>query len=1017
MRYRTGTYSLKIRTKQLFLVVFVLFLSFGSIGNQKTLQGYNLDSLNDSTNITVILKDSLLSPKERFVLVQKLSSLYQNSNPRKALDYHLLSLHLAKKLHDEESIAHATYELAMNYQAIEEYNKADSLYKIIERTYNKSCSKERQADFFLDVANNYFKWSRYKKAAAYYVKARGLYEELGIKKGIAATMKGEGEVWLNYNDYARSIGLFQRAYDIYALLNDNTGIASIENQLGIAMKNWGKLDRAQKFFTAAFKIYHKKGDLFNEANMYLHLGEIQQKQNHYNRALWNYKMGEKLSRKVHSDILYVISLSNIAEIYFKQHKFEKAVRLQQKALSLKKKIGDRRRIAISMLDLGKIYYAQNNFSLATLYCDSALLISNKINARDLLLDTYYLFSNISRNQNEYKNAYDYLRKANEINQIIFSEKNRQMISEMEVRLEAEKKAKENELLRKQDKLNQIQLEEEKTTRLVLIIFISFFVLTALIILIFIQYKNKIIRKNYAILATKNQKISEQTKKLAKLNNELFTSREQYMSIVENATIGMYQTTPDGKILFANKMLLQMLGYSYEDLKKINLNKTKKDARKHFVDLIEKQGIITGREDVWEKADGSKIYVKESAWAIRDKKGKTLYYEGIIEDISKRKKAEKVAEVRKERLQKINAELRKRNVEIRKAKNQAEEANRAKSLFIANISHEIRTPLNSIIGFTDLLLPMAQNQKEKTFLQSIKNSSNSLLSLINDILDLSKIQADKLELYREPVSIHSIMSEIQQIFYPQVQGKNIRFIITVSPALQGKFLLDTIRFRQILFNLAGNAIKFTDKGFVKVTADGKPSADEKTKYDLVITVEDTGSGIPKEEQEIIFEAFKQSSESITQQRQGTGLGLSITKRLVEAMNGSISLESEPGKGTKFTIRLNKVEKTEQTVNVQGNHEPSRPSENTFEDSTGPGKPEKMSDDLRHKFSERFFRQWKIVVENKVIDDIKIFGLDIAAFGAENHMNTIRETGEQLGKAAENFDIGTIEELLIRIKSFF
>jgi len=230
-------------------------------------------------------------------------------------------------------------------------------------------------------------------------------------------------------------------------------------------------------------------------------------------------------------------------------------------------------------------------------------------------------------------------------------------------------------------------------------------------------------------------------------------------------------------------------------------------------------------------------------------------------------------------------------------------------------------------------------------------------------------------------------------------------------------LDTVRFRQILFNLAGNAIKFTDKGFVKVTANGKPSDDEKKYYDLVITVEDTGSGIAKEEQEIIFEAFKQSSESIAQQRQGTGLGLSITKRLVEAMNGSISLESEPGKGTKFTIRLNKVEKTEQTINVQGNHEPSKPSENTFENSTGPGKPEKISDDLRHKFSKKFSHQWEIVIENKIVDDIKIFGQDIAAFGKKNHMNIIREAGEQLKKAAENFDIGTIEELLFKIKSFF
>jgi PAS domain S-box-containing protein len=996
--------------KQHIWAMAVLFFFVG----MQTCRGFNIDTIEDSTDISIILKDSLLSPSERLILVKKLATLYQNSNPHKALLLNRLTIKLAKARNDTQSLAHATYFLAENYQALYMFDKADSIYEIVAH-YHYGCSKDKQAGLFLKMADNFFSWSRYKKAAEYYVKARKIYEQLGIKSGIAATLEGEGKVWINYNDYARSIGLLQRAYDTYKQLGNAEGLASIDDQLGIVMENWGKYDRAESFFKSAFKLYHEKGDLFNETNIYLHLGEIQQMQKHYSHALGFYKKAQKLSEKINSDILYVIAMSNIGEIYYEEKKYDLALAYQQKVLPLKKKIGDRHRTAISLLDIGKIYFKKGNPDLAKLYGDSTLMIAKEIDTKDLLLDSYLLLSDISKMKNDYKQAYSYLTDYNQIHQEIFTDKNRQMVSEMEVRLEAEKKEKENILLRKQSKLNQIQLAEEKTTRLILIIFISFFVLTAIIVLIFIQYKNKIIRTNYGLLAARNHKITEQAERLTKLNNELFTSREQYRSIVENATIGMYQTTPDGRIMFANKMLLHMLGYSLSDLQKINLNRAKAN-RKHFIRLIEKQGIITGREDVWEHANGSNIYVKESAWAIRNEKNETLYYEGIIEDITKRKQAEELAEKGKKRLQKINEELHKRNIEIRMAKNQAEEANRAKSLFIANISHEIRTPLNSIIGFTDLLLPMASDQKEKTFLQSIKNSSNSLLSLINDILDLSKIQAEKLELYTEPVSVRDIISGIQQIFYPQVEKKQIRFITRISSKLDGMFLLDAVRFRQILFNLVGNAIKFTDKGFVKLTISGQAAGDNDKYYDLRITVQDTGSGIPEDEQKVIFEAFKQSSESISQQRQGTGLGLSITKRLVEAMHGEIFLKSEPEVGTLFTINLHKVEKVQKTKKPQ-TKDKTKKIITLYEQELKQNVNLKIGADIRRDFSNKFFHKWEIIVENKVIDDIKIFGKEILTFGKEKKAEPIQKAGEQLIKASEHFEIEIIEQLLLQIKSFF
>lgn len=974
--------------------------------------GYSLVSINDTLNISPVFKDSLLSPSEKLHFAKKMAALLQISDPRKALEYNGLIVKMVKYRNDTQLLTQTIFKMAENYQSLSLYNKADSLFNLIARHY-KPNNKTKTAALFCKIADNFLSWSHYKRAADYYVKARKIYEQLGIKSGIAATLKGEGKVWTNYNDYARSIGLFQRAYDIYSQLNDTAGLAAIDVQLGIVMENWGKLSRAESFFNSALKDYHERGDLFHESNTYLHLGEIQQKQRHYSKALAYYHRARKLSEKIKSNILYVIALSNISEVNYGLKNYNLALKYQQQVLPLKEEIGDRRRIAISMLDLGKIYLKKNDLVLSTRYSDSALFFAKKIQAKDLLLNIYLLLSNISRDKSNFAEAYTYMTYYNKIHQEIFTDKNRLMVSEMEVRLEAEKNEKENELLRKQDKLNQIRLLEEKHSRFLLIIFISFFILAAFIVFIYIQYKNKIINSNYGLLAARNQKITEQTERLTKLNKALFTSREQYRSIVENATIGMYQTTPDGRILFANKTLLQMLGYTFSELKKINLNKTKTN-RRHFIKLIEEQGIITGREDVWGGANGSEIYVKESAWIIRDNEDRVLYYEGIIEDITKRKQAENIAETQKERLQKINVELHKRNIEIRKAKNQAEEANSAKTLFIANISHEIRTPLNSIIGFTDLLIPMAKNRKEKTFLRSIKNSSNSLLSLINDILDLSKIQAGKLELYTEPVSIRHIIHGIQQIFYPQIEKKQIQFVTQISSTLDGMFIIDAVRFRQILFNLVGNAIKFTDNGFVKLTADGQASSVNNKYYDLTITIEDTGSGIPEGEQKIIFEAFRQSSDSTSHQKQGTGLGLSITKRIVEAMKGKITLKSEPGKGTIFSIFLSKVEKAGRVEEFQIKKTSEKMMDHHPNHQTSPVK---INADIKHVFFKKYFHAWEAITENKVVDDIRVFGSEIYAFGKENHVDSLQEIGKHLIEASNQFDIETIEFLLLQIKSFF
>jgi signal transduction histidine kinase/DNA-binding NarL/FixJ family response regulator len=247
-------------------------------------------------------------------------------------------------------------------------------------------------------------------------------------------------------------------------------------------------------------------------------------------------------------------------------------------------------------------------------------------------------------------------------------------------------------------------------------------------------------------------------------------------------------------------------------------------------------------------------------------------------------------------------LRETNQMLQAAKEVAESASRAKSEFLANMSHEIRTPMNTVLGFTDLLRSVITDSRQKSYLEAISASGKGLLTLINGILDLSKIEAGKMELEFAPVNPHTVFDEIRHIFALQAAQKKIDFMMTLAPEIPDCLLLDEVRLKQILFNLIGNAVKFTDQGHVHIHVEKTDEAQTPSETGLVITVEDTGIGIPEQFHDAIFEAFKQKDGQSTKRFGGTGLGLSITKRLVEMMGGSIRVQSKENQGSRFRITI-------------------------------------------------------------------------------------------------------------------
>ncbi|MGM0504751.1 MAG: response regulator, partial [Bacteroidota bacterium] len=243
-------------------------------------------------------------------------------------------------------------------------------------------------------------------------------------------------------------------------------------------------------------------------------------------------------------------------------------------------------------------------------------------------------------------------------------------------------------------------------------------------------------------------------------------------------------------------------------------------------------------------------------------------------------------------------------ELRKAKDKADAASKSKSEFIASMSHEIRTPMNSILGFADVLEQELDNPVMVDYVESIQSSGKTLLSLINDILDFSKIEAGKTEIKYKPVSVRHLIHDIAEIFKFSAQQKNLDLFTDLDDNLPDYLMLDELRIKQILLNLASNAIKFTEKGFVKISTEVNNISESEVELSLV--VEDTGIGVDPKQQEKIFKVFEQMEGQDSKRYGGTGLGLAISSKLAGLMDGKILLESKKNTGSKFILKLNHVE---------------------------------------------------------------------------------------------------------------
>lgn len=367
----------------------------------------------------------------------------------------------------------------------------------------------------------------------------------------------------------------------------------------------------------------------------------------------------------------------------------------------------------------------------------------------------------------------------------------------------------------------------------------------------------------------------------KAQRDLIESEYKYRTLIDNLAVGVYQVEPSGKLLQVNPAFLKIMGYYNTDVD-LSEEMSKHSAwefypdpqiRKDFLTAVKENGEVKNVEMQMFNYAKKLIWVNVAAKGRFDNEGNLLWVDGVLEDISIRKAAE---------------------IQLIKAKEKAEEASRVKSSFLANMSHEIRTPLNGILGFTEILKEDINDKEQLHCVNVIEKSGKRLLETLDLILNFSKLEAESVTALYKEVNIINIVKDVMNSFEEMAKSKDLYLqkeisVTKLTAHIDERFLM------HVLNNLLKNAIVYTKKGGITLSLDANTE-------NMIFKVKDTGIGIVKEKQKIIFEPFRQESEGYGRNFEGTGLGLSIAKRFVEMMKGSIEVESEIGKGSTFTVTI-------------------------------------------------------------------------------------------------------------------
>ncbi len=616
------------------------------------------------------------------------------------------------------------------------------------------------------------------------------------------------------------------------------------------------------------------------------MGEQMRYEARYRPAIWLHKKAIEIGEKTGNNKLIIISNNDLGVVFRRIDSYQKAMEYHLKALRLATRTGDSVSRAMAINSIGNVYLMLGNYDQALQYFKQSLrLEQNRNNPIGIAINLNNI-AHVYEEKGFLKKALNYYELSLEINRKVPSKRGIAICNNDIANV-----------LKKQGKYQEALLFSKRAIRIATEIK---------------DYDN--LAYAYVKAGSLYNALKEYPKAFEYLNPGIELAKKiRARSTLEEGYKALFDTY-SGLEDYKTAIRYLKLKQAYHD-SLINLDVRKSIARLQIQFDTERQKSQMQLQQqktkiamLQVKKQKYLLYFAWSAFAIAVFILVFVVYYLITKSKQNRLLLEKTKEI-----EAAEEELKKSNRALQEAIKEVENSAKAKTDFLANISHEIRTPLNSVIGFSDLLCSMATDERQKNYLRTIKSSGESLLGLINDILDLSKIEEGNIDLEFKETDIARVINDVINIFSLEASNKGLLLTAEIENSIPPSLIFEEARLRQILLNLVGNGIKFTDEGSVTIHAFALPGESAK-EVTLIIEVIDTGSGISSEEQKMIFMPFHQAQTD--QKASGAGLGLSITQRMVKAMNGEIKLNSAVGKGSRFTTVFHHVEigsDTKETTN--------------------------------------------------------------------------------------------------------
>ncbi len=697
-----------------------------------------------------------------------------------------------------------------------------------------------------------------------YLEAKKISEEIGYKLGVSRALNNIATIYYYQRNYTTAIEYFAKKIKICEEIEDKQGKASALYFIGSCYYYQDNFDKAREYYQMSLVIYEEIEDKVSMANSIRSIGFSYKKQGDYNTAIEYCNKSLNISEKIDDKPGMGTSYLNLGILYNIQGDVVKAIDVYSKCLKISEEIDDKKGIASVLNNIGNIYYIQKDYDKAMEYYTKSLKIKEEIQDRKGISVALGNIGLIYLARNDYVKAKEYTTESMKIREEL-GDKN--AVASILVSIGSIYKNQGNDVEAMEYFSRSLKIQEEIDDKRGM---------TSSIIYMGNIYFNQ---GNYRKAVSFGKRALELSRETGEVRAIKEASASLYKSYKKINRYGEALEMHELYIIMrdsiqseenARAVISQEYEYNYE--------------KTHLADsLLQKE--VRLKADLEHQTQLSK----------KDRTRNILIGSGLFILLLAGGLYNRVRFINKSNAQ---LEVQKNNAETEKKR--AERSEAFKQQFLANMSHEIRTPMNAVLGMTNLTLDTKLNELQSKYMTGVKKSSENLLVIINDILDLSKMEAGKMELEKIPFNLAEQIGQIHDTLRFKAEEKSLLFETKIDNAIPEVLIGDPSRLNQILINLCGNAIKFTNKGSVSLSVELIPGQGDKTTLNFKIT--DTGIGIPKDKAAQLFTAFQQVEVGTSRKYGGTGLGLSISQTLVELHGGTISIESEEGKGSEFSFSI-------------------------------------------------------------------------------------------------------------------